>query len=191
MNKINELTLNEIMQSEGLRLEAYPDPGSKDGKPVTIGYGTTKINGQPIKLGTKITKEQAKEYFRKDIEKFAEGVASRVKVPLNDNQFGALVSFAYNVGIGAFGSSTLLKRLNAGDYKAVPGQLARWNKNDGKVMKGLISRRKREADLWNTPVQKPTQKPVQSVPEPETTPTPEKTTTLLSVLLRLIRMFLK
>ena len=188
MNKINENTLNVIMESEGLRLEAYPDPGSKDGKPVTIGYGTTKINGQPIKLGTRITKEQAKEYFRKDIEFFSKGVASRVKVPLNDNQFGALVSFAYNVGIGAFGDSTLLSRLNSGDYNAVPAQLMRWTKNDGREMAGLVNRRKKEVNLWNTPVStqpvKPTQKPTERVEEVKPTETSPWWLTLLLKLLR-------
>lgn len=148
--KLNQKTIDHIKASEGLRLEAYPDPGSKDGKPVTIGYGTTRIDGKPIKLGTKITKAQAEQYLRADLEKFADGVAALIKVKLNANQFGALVSFAYNVGLEAFKNSTLLRLLNAGDYKSVPDQLRRWNKNDGKVMKGLTNRREAEIVLWNT-----------------------------------------
>lgn len=150
--KITDETMRLIRDYEGMKLTAYKDPGSKNGLPITIGYGTTKIDGKDIKLGTKITKEQADEYFKKDIEKFAEGVRSRVKVKLNDNQFGALVSFSYNVGLGAFGSSTLLKKLNAGDFKSVPSELRKWNKNDGKVMQGLINRREKEIKLWETPV---------------------------------------
>lgn len=159
--KLNQLTINQIKKSEGLRLEAYPDPGSKDGKPVTIGYGTTRINGKPISLGTKITKEQAEQYLKADLEKFAEGVASLIKVKLNDNQLGALVSFAYNVGLEAFKKSTLLKVVNNGDLSLVPGQMRRWIYNDGKVMKGLINRREDEIVLWNTPLGS-TEKPVQT-----------------------------
>lgn len=149
--KVNQATINRIKQSEGLRLEAYPDPGSKDGKPVTIGYGTTRINGKPISLGTKITKEQAEQYLKADIEKFADGIAKLIKVKLNNNQFGALVSFAYNIGLEAFKNSTLLRILNAGDFNGVPAQMRRWNKNDGKVMQGLINRREDEIKLWLTP----------------------------------------
>lgn len=146
--KLNQRTINQIKKSEGLRLVAYPDPGSKDGKPVTIGYGTTRINGKPINLGTKISKEQAELYLRNDLEKFAEGVAKLIKVKLNANQFGALVSFAYNIGLEAFKNSTLLRLLNAGALYAIPEQMRRWNKNDGKVMKGLVNRREDEIKLW-------------------------------------------
>lgn len=147
--KLNQKTIDHIKKSEGLRLEAYPDPGSKDGLPVTIGYGTTKINGKPIKLGTKITKTQADEYFAIDIQNFANKVNALLKVGVTENQFGALVSFAYNIGLDAFENSTLLRLLNAGDYKSVPAQMRRWNKNDGKVMQGLINRREAEIILWN------------------------------------------
>lgn len=148
--KVNQLTIEHIKQSEGLRLEAYPDPGSKDGKPVTIGYGTTRINGKAIDLGTKITRQQAEAYLKEDIEKFADGVLGLIKVRLTTNQFGALVSFAYNIGLGAFQKSTLLRKLNLGDLASVPSEMRRWNKNDGKVMQGLINRREKEIALWNT-----------------------------------------
>lgn len=153
---LNDKTINHIKTSEGLRLAAYPDPGSSNGLPVTIGYGTTRINGKPIKLGTKISKEQAEAYLRADLEVFAKKVASLIKVKLNDNQFGALVSFAYNIGLSAFEKSTLLRLLNAGDYNSVPTQLRRWNKNDGKVMKGLVDRREAEVVLWLEGSGKPT-----------------------------------
>lgn len=161
--KLNQETIDHIKKSEGLRLVAYSDPGSKDGLPVTIGYGTTKINGKAINLGTKITKEQAEQYLVIDLEKFADRVYKLVKVKLNKNQFGALVSFAYNIGLEAFEKSTLLRLLNAGDYSSVPAQMRRWNKNDGKVMQGLINRREAEIVLWNTPNTplEPSEKPVQ------------------------------
>lgn len=184
--KLNQKTIDEIKQSEGLRLQAYPDPGSKNGLPVTIGYGTTKINGKNIKLGTVITKEQAEKYFKSDLEKFADQVLARLKVPVNDNQLGALTSFSYNIGIGAFENSTLLKKLNAGDYKAVPAQMRRWNKNDGKVMQGLVNRREREIELWNTP-SKVVISPVDgSKPPVPHTPSPEKRKGLLELLIEFI-----
>jgi lysozyme len=147
-NKLTQATINEIKASEGLRVVAYPDPGSKDGLPVTIGYGTTRINGKPISLGSVITKAQAEQYLLSDLTVFAAKVASLIKVKVNDTQFGALVSLAYNIGLGAFAKSTLLRKLNAGDYNGVPAQFRRWNKNDGKVMKGLINRREREIVMW-------------------------------------------
>lgn len=168
--KINRKTINHIKESEGLSLTAYPDPGSVNGKPVTIGYGTTKIGGKPIELGTKITKAQAEEYLEADLIAFGTKVAAMIKVPVNDDQFGALVSFAYNVGLSAFSKSTLLRVLNEGKYSEVPDQMRRWNKNDGKVMKGLVNRREKEIALWNstTPAE-PTEKPAESVsPKPAT-----------------------
>lgn len=191
--KVNDKTFLHIKMNEGLKLTAYPDPGSKDGLPVTIGYGTTKINGKPISLGTKITKDQADAYFLKDIEAFADKVNKLVKVKLTANQFGALVSFAYNVGIGAFGESTLLRNLNAGDYAGVPAQLRRWNKNDGKVMKGLVNRRESEIKLWNDPISgsstplESTEKPVQA-PKADTgyVGSPKKNKGLLELLIEFI-----
>lgn len=145
---LNQESIDHIKRWEGFEPEAYPDPGSRDGKPVTIGYGTTRIDGKPIALGTRITEEQAEEYLRRDLTHAAGAVERAVEVPLTDNQYGALVSFAYNVGVGAFRSSTLLRKLNAGQYEAVPAELARWKFNDGKVMQGLVNRRAAEAGLW-------------------------------------------
>lgn len=145
--KVNAATLAEIKRSEGLRLQAYPDPGSSNGDPWTIGYGSTK----GVKRGMVITQAEADARLVADLTHAENTVERLVKVPLNDNQFGALVSFVFNVGSGAFEKSTLLRLLNEGQYAAVPAQLARWNKNDEKVMDGLSKRRAREAALWNTP----------------------------------------
>lgn len=180
---LNNETVKQIKKSEGLRLKAYPDPGSKDGLPITIGYGTTRINGRPVNRGEVITQSQADDYFEKDINQFAKKVEALVKVKLNANQFGALVSFAYNVGIGAFASSTLLKLLNAGDYNAVPSQLRRWNKNDGKVMQGLINRREEEIKLWLKPTVEPVQGGKTTKPSNGST---NAGTTLLELLIQLI-----
>jgi len=145
---VNAETTEHVKRWEGFRAKAYPDPGSRDGKPVTIGYGQTRRNGRPIQLGETISEAEAAQWLLQELARVGNVVDQAVKVPLNDNQFGALVSFTYNVGDNAFRSSTLLKKLNAGDYQAVPAEMARWNKNDGKVMEGLVNRRAAEAGLW-------------------------------------------
>lgn len=178
--KLNLNTVEHVKKWEGLRLEAYPDPGSKDGKPVTIGYGTTLIGGKPIPLGTKITKKEAEQYLKDDLERFADGVAKLLKVKLNENQFGALTSFSYNIGLGAFQKSTLLAKLNAGDYESVPNEMRRWNKNDGKIMQGLVNRREDEIKLWLTPV---VQVPLEPVKE---TVQEEKTTNAMGGIIALL-----
>lgn len=145
---INNRTLTLISEFEGFRANAYPDPGSRDGTPWTIGYGHTK----GVKKGDKVTKAQAKKLLQQDLNTAMRGVSSNVEVSLNENQYGALVSFAFNVGVSALKNSTLLRKLNDGDYDAVPAQLMRWVNNDGKYMKGLARRRAAEGQLWNTPV---------------------------------------
>ena len=134
----------KIQQWEGLRLAAY-----RDGAGVwTIGYGSTSN----VREGMVITQAEADKRLRDDLAEAEYAVSRLVKVELTDNQFGALVSFVFNVGVAAFGSSTLLKLLNQGDYASVPGQLARWNKitvGGRKVAdKGLSNRRAAEAGLW-------------------------------------------
>lgn len=131
---------------EGCKLTAYPDPGSRDGHPWTIGWGST---GPGIAKGTVWTQKQADDRFAADVAKFGSRVRDLLnKAPTTQSQFDAMVSFAYNVGVGAFGSSTLLKLHKAGDYAGAAKQFARWNKNDGKVMNGLVRRRAAEAALY-------------------------------------------
>lgn len=145
---VDQETINHLKKWEGLRLEAYPDPGSRDGNPWTIGYGHTSDGFMRVAKGLRITQAQAEAALRHDAGEAAVAINNLVKVPLTDNQRGALISFVFNVGIGAFGKSTLLKELNKQNYNAVPGELARWNKNDGMAMQGLINRRSAEAGLW-------------------------------------------
>lgn len=140
--------IEHVKRWEGFRPDAYPDPGSINGKPVTVGYGQTRRNGRPIQLGETITEAEASQWLLAELDRVAGVVDRLVRVPLSDFQRGALVSFTYNIGDTAFENSTLLRLLNAGDYKAVPAQLARWNKNDGQVMQGLVNRRAAEAGLW-------------------------------------------
>ncbi|WP_353161960.1 lysozyme [Acinetobacter guillouiae] len=142
--KISNTGINLIRGFEDLRLKAYDD-----GVGVwTIGYGTTAINGVAVKKGDTCTVDQAKSYMAQDLKKFESAVNTAVKVTLNQNQFDALVSLTYNIGIGAFKSSTLLKKLNAKDYKGAAEQFPRWNRGGGRVLNGLVKRRKIEMELF-------------------------------------------
>jgi lysozyme len=134
-----------ICEFEGKRLAAYDD-----GVGVwTIGFGTIKYpNGVRVKKGDTCTLDQAKEYMRHDLIEFEHTVNSSVKVPLNQNQFDALVSLAYNIGSNAFKSSTLVKKLNTGDYQGAADQFNVWVNAGGKRMQGLVNRRDREKLLF-------------------------------------------
>lgn len=143
--KTSQAGIDLIHSFEQLRLKAYPDPGSKDGKPYTVGWGST---GSDIGPGTVWTKEKADQRFSSDLSKFEQAVSLLVKVPLAQYQFDALVSFTYNLGIGSLKSSTLLKMLNEGYYSNAGLQLLRWTKNDGVEMAGLVRRRKEELKMF-------------------------------------------
>lgn len=146
---INKATIDLVKQFEGLVLKAYVDPAT-GGEPITIGYGTTIYNGiQKVKMGDKITEPQAEAFLQYDINKFAEKVRKLITKNLNDNQFGALVSFAYNVGLGNLTSSTLLRKVNINpNDPSIAGEFGRWNKAAGKVMAGLSRRRFAESSLY-------------------------------------------
>ena len=130
-----------IISFEGIRLQAYKCPAGV----WTIGVGSTV---PAVHAGEVITKQQALARFDKDLTKFENAVDRLVKVPLTQNQFDALVSFTFNVGEGALAKSTLLKKLNAGDYNAVPSELMKWTKGGGKELPGLVRRRRAEAAMW-------------------------------------------
>ncbi|WP_208432930.1 lysozyme [Bartonella taylorii] len=145
MRKISKEGLELIKQWEGLRLNAYQDIAHV----WTIGYGHTSRAGKPIvKKGMCITQQQAEEILCEDLKQFENAVENAVTVSLTDCQFAALVSFCYNVGTAAFCKSTLLKKLNQGDYEAVPVELQKWNKVGGRPLRGLANRRAAEAGLW-------------------------------------------
>jgi lysozyme len=135
-----------IGRAEGLRLEAY-----LDGTDVwTIGWGTTRINGKPVTPGMTITKEQAAEYFNHDLAVFEKEISEVVKVALTNNQFSALISLIYNIGGTQFRSSTLLKKLNRGDYAGAANEFGRWIYDNSKILNGLIERREKEKQLFLT-----------------------------------------
>ncbi len=140
---------------EQCRLTAYPDPGSRDGHPWTIGWGST---GPGIAKGVTWTQEQADERFNSDLNhKYGAAVDFLLgDTPTTQNQFDAMVSLCYNIGIGSkstnkpggFTRSSVLRLHKAGDYLGASRAFLMWVKNDGKVMKGLTRRRLAEADLY-------------------------------------------
>jgi len=140
--KISEKGLNLIKQFEGLRLEAYL---CSAGVP-TIGYGHTR----GVKLGQTITQEQADAFLSEDIHEFELAVQRLVFVPITQNQFDALVSFVFNVGIGNLKKSTLLKKLNEGDVVGAANEFNKWVFAGGKKLKGLQRRRDKERLLFLT-----------------------------------------
>lgn len=136
-----------ITNHEGLRLKPYLCPA----KIPTIGYGNTYYtDGKRVTLLDKeITKQQAFDMFKEVANRFAKRVDVLVTSNINQNQFNALVSFAYNVGTGNFASSTLLKKVNRNpDDLSIKDEFLRWNKAGGKVINGLTNRRNEEADLY-------------------------------------------
>ena len=131
-------------RSDGM-IEAYPDPGS-GGDPWTIGWGTT---GPDVRKGVVWSQKQCDDRFTEHLALFAEKVSNLLGTTrTSQNQFDAMVSFAYNVGVANLSASTLLKKHKAGDYKGAAAEFARWNKAAGKVMTGLTRRRAAEAKLY-------------------------------------------
>ena len=139
--KISQEGIDLIKHFEGCALESYLCSAGV----LTIGYGTTKN----VVEGMKITQNQAEELLAKDLEEFEEYVEDLIDVPLEQNQFDALVAWTYNLGPTNLKTSTLRKVLNKGAYDDVAEQIKRWNKANGKVLKGLVRRRNAEAELFN------------------------------------------
>lgn len=137
----------------------------------TIGLGCT--NG--VYEGLVWTRAQADEAFLKELATFEAAVNRLVTVDLNQNQYDALVSFAYNCGVGALQKSTLLKKLNAGDYKAAAAQFQYWNNVNGKPVKGLTQRRASEASLFQKPVEAETLPAMPQTVEKSSEPPSRKT----------------
>ena len=145
-----------IKKFEGCHLKAYPDPLS-GGLPITIGWGSTrKKNGTPFKLGDTITQKEADELLIAQCE--SQFLPSLSKIPywreMNDNQRGALLSFAYNLGAGFYGGSnfnTITRNLREKNWAAIPKTLEIYRNPGSNVEVGLLRRRKAEGKLWSTP----------------------------------------
>lgn len=132
--------LEFIKQQEGVKLVAYKD---SVGVP-TIGVGHIK----GVVMGHTITMQQAMEFLKSDVKTAELAVNNFVKVKLTQNQFDALVSFTFNLGAGSLSQSTLLKKLNSGDYQGAADQFKVWNHAGGKVVNGLTARRLAEAKMF-------------------------------------------
>ena len=135
-----------IRECEGLSFNAYPDPAS-GGDPWTIGYGAT---GPGIRPGVTWSIAQAEARLSEDIQRFMAGVSGLLKRKPTDSQLAAMTSLAFNIGLSAFGKSTLLRKFNAGDYKGAAAEFDRWVYASGKKMKGLERRRKAERALFES-----------------------------------------
>jgi len=129
-----------IKSFEGLRLQAYQDSVGV----WTIGYGATR----GVKAGMTITMDQAERMLVNDVQRFEPDLDRLVKVPLNQSQWDALMSFVYNLGAANLESSTLLKLLNQKDYASAADQFQRWNRAGGKVLQGLVARRAAERAMF-------------------------------------------
>ena len=137
-----KVALDLIRRWEGCKLAAYQCNAGV----WTIGWGST---GQGIAKGVKWTQEQADKRLHDDLRRFAGGVFAAVSRPATPSQLGAMISLAYNIGIGAFRSSTLLRKFNAGDVSGAGDQFLRWNRARGKVIQGLTNRRRDELDVYS------------------------------------------
>ncbi|MBS9438656.1 lysozyme [Photorhabdus noenieputensis] len=138
--QISEKGLKELKIYEGLSLTAYRCAAGV----WTIGYGHT----YGVKPGDAITERQVEQFLLEDLAPVYITIETNVKVPLTQGQFDALCSFIFNCGAGAFIRSTLLKKLNAGDYKGAAGQFMEWNKAGGRVLPGLDARRASEKSMF-------------------------------------------
>ena len=139
--KLSQGGLNLIKELEGWSATSYPDAGGR-----SIGYGHFIQEEENFEEPLDLLLGEA--LLQKDVERAESALSSSLRVPLSQNQFDALVSFVYNVGVGAFTHSTLLRMLNEGDFKGVAKQFPRWIYSKGKVLDSLINRRKKERELF-------------------------------------------
>lgn len=175
---VNDATIRLITEFEGFVDKWYADP-AHGWKVPTAMYGHTNATGNEPFYKTeadraiRFTKEQGISTLRKDLLKYEAAVDKLVKVSLDQNQRGALVSFTYNLGEGNFGKSTLLKKVNAKDFVGASKEFAKWNKAGGKVLAGLTRRREAERQLFLSPG-----KPEVTKPNPVTVNVPTGTNTI-------------
>jgi lysozyme len=142
--KTSQIGINLIKKFEGCRLKAYPDPATGN-LPITIGYGnTTRADGSKFKLGDVITQARAEELLLDLLPRYEKTVNTNIKIELNQNQFDALVSFCWNCG----SSKTLFSLINQKSEQVYDWWISNYIKGNGKILNGLVKRRKIEADLF-------------------------------------------
>lgn len=174
---INQATLDLVKRFEGLRLKAYRDPVGV----WTIGYGITTgaLPGVTVRQGMEITEREAEDYLRQTLSRFADEIWPAFRRQPNENQFGAMLSLAYNIGTGAFKRSTALRRFNAGDIEGAAEAMTWFNKAGGRVLRGLVRRREEEVDLF-----------LEEVPGPESfRATPDKENPLAALIRAILSFF--
>ena len=144
--KVSSKGLELIKEFEGFSSVAYLCSAKK----ATIGYGNTFWeDGTPVKIGDQISKERAETLLKHVVDNFSVAVEVDIKIEVTQNQFDALVSLAYNIGLGAFKNSTLLRQLNRGNFVGASQEFLRWDKSNGKPLLGLTRRREREKILFD------------------------------------------
>ena len=145
--KLSQKGIDLIKQFEGLRLEAYLCPA----KVPTIGYGATFYeDNTKVRICDKITKERAEELLKWHLETFGERVKPLIKKPLTDNQYSAILSFTYNLGLGALKTSKLLRKVNIDPTdETIREEFLKWKFANGKVLEGLVRRRIAESKLYS------------------------------------------
>jgi lysozyme len=139
-----EKAVELITHWEGFRENAYLCPAGV----WTVGHGFTFVNGRRVRKGDTMTREQSLALLRAKIKVTSQQIGSLVTVPLTDNQMAALVSFVFNLGLGAFQGSTLRRLLNLGNYQGAAAQFDRWVFAGGRKLEGLVRRRKAEKELF-------------------------------------------
>lgn len=165
--KTSPAGIEAIKRFEGLRLSAYRDVAGV----WTIGYGTTRYrNGDAVRPGDTITADEAEALLRDQLEEYQDAVRQLVRVPLTPSQFDALTSWTYNLGAAALRDSTMLKRLNAGEYREAADEMLRWVNAGGRPVEGLRRRREAERAMFldghapaPAPVVQPASKPMAPV----------------------------
>ncbi len=140
-----ERGLQFIRDQEALRTRAYQDSAGY----WTIGYGHKIVTGDGLNSQSVISAAQAENLLRQDVGRFVAGVRAQVRVPITQNQFDALVSLAFNIGLSALAGSTLLRKLNAGDIAGAANEFGRWIYAGGRTLAALVSRRAAEAAIFN------------------------------------------
>ena len=143
IEEVIKLAEPEIKRSEGKRLHAYPDPATH-GEPYTIGWGHTG----GVRPTDTITDAQAEQLLQADMRKRLVAMLHHLEHTPKPHESAAMLSFVFNLGLGAFYHSTLLAKFNAGDIEGAANEFPRWNKAAGHVMKGLTARRERERKLF-------------------------------------------
>jgi len=153
--------VNKLKVWEGYKRTAYNDSG--DRLTIGVGHALTKsertsgkivIDGEAVRFKNGLSNEEINKLLRQDLDLLENEVIDALDINafrlLNQNQFDAIMSFVFNVGTYAFEKSTLLKKLNAGEFGNVPAQLRRWVHDNGNIIPGLVARREKEIELWGT-----------------------------------------